>query len=304
MISLFEIGENETCERYDIKKSELLGIVYNFEKEINRKLILQNQYTGKIELTKEGTLFSQYARRGINMISTGYDLITNDNNNYDIENNIVLGISKDSISSWALDCLQNFNKIHPGLRLSIIADDMITQDMINKSSIIFWCLEDNESIKEFDRIWYIEYKYGLFASLEYIENYGNITLENIHNHRVIAYDGKDSLFSYRNSNWHINGKYGLPILNPSIFSSSREMMSMMIAKGLGIGSVCDSQELYYGYNGLKRIIPHIEGPILKNYFLCRRDILEQQKCNIELISSLFHTYFKRKNVWVYDDFGF
>jgi DNA-binding transcriptional LysR family regulator len=218
-------------------------------------------------------------------------------NPYEAENELILGIASDSASTWAMNCVKNFNRMNPGLRLTILADEYITSTMISNATIIFWCLREEE-LPEFRKHWYIEYKYYLFASESYISKHGEPSIENVKNHKIIAYSGLDSNFDYRGSNWHISGDYALPKLQPTIYASSREMISRLVSEGAGIGSVCDPQDAYYKLGGLRKVLEYAEGPSIKSYFISRRSLTEQVSCNVGLIDSLFKSYFEKNGVHV------
>lgn len=293
-----EKGEEATCSHFMISPLELIKIIGGVEEELQAQLISHTNFSN-IEPTKYSLLLLPSIQKSLEMLERGNK--NNHYNLYDTYNELVLGIASDSISTWAMDCVKDFNKIHPGLRLKILADDCISESMISESTIIFWCLEENE-LPEFNRHWYIEYTYGLFASEEYIDKYGDPTIENIKQHKIIAYAGSDNSFDFRGSNWHLSGKFGLPNINPTIYASSREMVSRLVSDGAGIGSVCDSQEMYYGLKGLKRVLGYIDGPSIKSFFISRKGVSEQVSCNIELLDNLFRSSLKKKGINVVDCF--
>ena len=275
----------------DITIDQFISQTYSIEVEVKRKLI---KYTSKrdISLTNFGKSFVSYAKKSIQALEESVN-IANANNIYDADNQLTLGISRDSSSTWAINCIRNFNKMHPGLRLSIIADDAISGRMVDNATIIFWCIGDDE-LPNFDKLWYIEYKYGLFASDEYIKQFGEPTLDTLNHHKIIGYSGYDNNTSI--TNWHLRGEYGLPLIEPSILSQSRDLIAKMTADGLGIGAVCDRQDIYYGYKPLKRVIKSVDGPVLRSYFVAKKSENEQMRCNVELLSRLFQKYFQERQV--------
>lgn len=273
-------------------------MIESIEDELHAKLISHSNFSN-VKPTKYCLALLPSLKKSFEVLESSLAFEANKYNPYDIDNELTLGIASDSASTWAMECIKNFNKMHPGLRLTILADDCITKSMISQSTIIFWCLEEDE-LPEFKRHWYIEYSYGLFASEKYIARYGDPNIENIRQHRVIAYDGPDNSFDYRGSNWHLSGKYGLPQIKPTIYASSREMVSRLVSDGAGIGSVCNSQDIYYGLKGLKKVLSYIDGPSIRSYFISRKGVSEQISCNIELLDNLFRNNFHRKGVAVMD----
>ena len=283
---LIKHGINKTAKRFGVSKCELILRIENLSKALNIQLI---EYDNLSDVT--------ITRDALHILSTlqGFlDTIKVHNNKHDKES-LSIGISIDSASTWAMGCINNFNKINPMLKLFIIADDFISDTMKNNASIIFWCINDGE-LNDYKQNWYIEYEYFLFASQDYINKHGIPTISNIHSHTVIAYSGKDKEYDYRGSNWHINGKYGLPVIKPKISVSSREMVARLIANGAGIGSVCTTQDMYYGLDGLVRIFKNIQGPKIKNYFLSKRNMSPQDQANIDLIDSLFRVTLERRGI--------
>ncbi len=289
-------GQHATCNHFSISDLELIQTIRAIEKELRTKLIICNHFPN-IEPTEYCSSLLPSLQKSLDALDASVISGGNRFNPYDLDNELTLGLAADSASTWAMNCVRNFNKMHPGLRLTVLADDYITNTMISDANVIFWCVE-NEELPEFKRHWYIKYTYCLFASEEYIERYGEPSIENIRDHRIIAYAGPDNSFDYRGSNWHLHGKYGLPVLNPAIYVSSREMVSRLVSDGAGIGSVCDSQDLYYGLTGLRKVLEYIEGPSIKCYFISRKSVSEQVACNIELVDTLFRSNFQEKNITI------
>jgi DNA-binding transcriptional LysR family regulator len=182
--------------------------------------------------------------------------------------------------------------MHPGLRLSIIADDELSDSMLRHSTIIFWCSE--AGLQNFDKIWYVEYKYGLYASEAYVQQHGEPSLNSLDQHKIIAYSGYDNNASI--TNWHLTNNYNLPPLRASIFAQSRDLIVKMISEGLGIGSTCEKQEVYYGYKALRRVLKVIEGPVLRSYFMIRSGVNANVYCNVILFDKLFRGFFKRHGI--------
>lgn len=272
---------------------EFLLQMSRLESEINHKIITQK--SGKLALSEVGKVFLPYAKKFLSIFEELTEFC-NEINVYDQENQIVLGISRDTAASWGLRCIKNFNKMHPGLRMSVIAHDSLSNVMVDQATIVFWCFDFD--IPNFDKLWYIEYKYALFASSTYLQNHSMPTLETINNHKIIAYSGSDNNLSF--TNWHLTGKYGLPILKPTIFSQSRDIIAKMVADGIGIGAVCDRQDIYYGYKNVERVLKTVDGPVLRSYFAVRSGLSEQMQCNANLLNQLFRTYFEENFVEVYD----
>jgi len=268
----------------------------NIESEVGHKII--KTFQQKKVLTEFGRNFLPYAKKSLQNIHEGINVSEEYNYNiYDSDNYIVIGIARDSAYTWGINCIRNFNKFHPGLRLVILVDDSLTDDIINKSTIIFWCSE--KDLPEYDKLWYIEYKYGLYASNDYIDNYGIPTLNNIKDHKIIAYSGVDR---EEITNWHLLGnKYGLPQLTPVIFSQSRDLITKMISEGVGIGSVSDHQDAYYGYENLQQVVKLVNGPVLKSYFFMRKGLNQQKQDNVKLFERLFRIYFDENKIDIFEN---
>lgn len=273
----------------DVSFEKFMSQICSMEEDLNHKLIKR---FGKkdIFLTNFGRNFLPYAKKSLHVLEESIK-IANEANVYDSDNQLTLGIPRDSASTWAINCIKNFNKMHPGLRLSLIAEDAMTERMKDNSTIIFWCMDD--VLPGYDRLWYIEYKYGLYASDDYIKEHGEPTLDSIKDHKFIAYSGNDSA---NITNWHLFGNYGLPIIKPSVMSQSRDLIVKMTAAGVGIGAICDRQDVYYGYTQMNKVLKTVDGPVIKSYFLVKKGLNEQMRCNVELLSRLFQKYFQEKNI--------
>lgn len=286
-IKFAETRELPSGTSYD----DLLSQISAIEIDLRHKLL--KKIDGMCFVTDFGKDFLPYAKKCISAFNEGLN-VANEFNAYDQDNYLTVGISRDSASTWAMNCIQNFNRLHPGLRLSIIADDNLTEEMTDKATIIFWCFEND--LENYNRMWYVEYKYGLYASDNYIKKYGIPTLANIQEHKIIAYSGSARTDI---ANWHLQGDYGLPKLKPTFFSQSRDLMAKMTADGVGIGPIADRQDVYYGYKHLNRVLKIVNGPSLKNYFFVRKDLSNQMLCNVDLLSGLFRNYFITRGVEVF-----
>jgi DNA-binding transcriptional LysR family regulator len=274
-----------------ISSKDFLAQIQILEQELNRKLVRRLNSTDII-LTQFGQKFTPYAKRCIITINEGLVVASTQQSIYDFDNQLTIGLPQDSASTWALNCVKNFNKMHPGLRLVLFADNTLTDRIRENADIVFWSL--NESLSNYEPSWYIEYKYALYASSEYMKLRGTPTLQNITQHDIIAYSGNDN--NAKMSNWHLSGEYGLPLLRPTVLSQSRDLIVKMVSDGLGIGAVCRQQDVYYGYPNLKHVLKQISGPILKHYFLIRKDLNEPRRCNVMLLDELFKEYFSKNNV--------
>ncbi|MDR1233672.1 MAG: LysR family transcriptional regulator [Holosporales bacterium] len=286
LITLAEKGEFALR----IPLNDFIDQMKRLEQELEHK-VLKTRSENNISLTDFAKNFIPYAKKCLRILEDGI-YSSSDENNYEMDQHLTIGIARDSMTTWAINCIKNFNKMHPGLRLSVIADDNVTPRMINNSTIIFWCVEGD--LPGFNKIWYIEYKYGLYASESYLQKYGEPALSTMKNHKVIAYSGKDNNASL--SNWHLTGEYNLPPLKPSIFSQSRDLIVKMASEGLGIGAICERQDVYYGYPLLRRVLKFVDGPVLRSYFMIRNGINEQVHCNVALFDQLFKLYFKSQNI--------
>lgn len=276
----------------EVSLESFLLQIRDIESELGHKIIknIQKEYV----LTEFGRNFLPYAKRSLLNVKEGIN-ISDEYNIYESDNYIVIGIARDSAYTWALKCIRGFNKFHPGLRVVILVDDKLSDEIIEKSTIIFWC--NDRALPEYDKLWYIEYRYGLYASNDYIDKYGIPTLNNITTHKIIAYSGKEN---YDITNWHLFGsKYGLPKLEPVISSQSRDLINKMISEGVGVGSSSDHQDAYYGYANLQQVVKLVNGPVLKSYFFVKKGISHQKRDNVSLFERLFKRYFDENKIDVF-----
>jgi DNA-binding transcriptional LysR family regulator len=266
------------------------------EEEFGCNIVETTGNDDEVKLTPFGKSFAAYAAQSLRILDDGLSATASQRYAYDSTNYLTIGIARDSITTWAINCVRNFNKMNPGLRLAILADDEMTDRILGSSTIVFWYT--NKKLPNFDKLWYIEYKYNLYASEDYIQKNGEPSLDTIHQHQVIAYSGTDGNSSV--TNWHLEHNPGFPQLTPTLFAQSRDLIVKMIAEGLGIGSTCDQQSVYYGYRSLKRVLQPMEGPILKSYFMVRSGLSEQAHCNVILFDKLFRSYFLINGIEVFN----
>ncbi|MDR0942851.1 MAG: LysR family transcriptional regulator [Holosporales bacterium] len=292
--NFIKFAEGGRLSVLNIPENLFLSQMHSIEDEIRHKLVKRIDKVNVV-LTEFGRRFVPYAARVVETISNGVSIV-NEWSSYDLDNQLTIGLPRDSATTWALNCIKGFNKRQPGLRVTLFTENKLTTNMLENMNVMFWPVES--ILSEYDAYWYIEFKYGLYASDRYIKVRGEPTLDNIKQHTIIAYSGRDN--NAKLSNWHLYGEYGLPIINPSVFSQSRDLINKMVSDGVGIGALSDRQEVYYGYENLKRVVKEVCGPVMKNYFMVRKGMNEIRRYNMQLINSLFRNYFEQNGVKVFD----
>jgi DNA-binding transcriptional LysR family regulator len=298
-VGLATAGQDAACTFFGLSVAELVWEIQSLEAIVGFGLINYDRVAKRITITNAGLTFLPYLKKSNDTFQEGI-VRAQDVNLYEMDNELTLAVARDSAATWALACVKNLNKIQPGLKLSILADDYISGQTRSMSTVIFRCLQPGD-LDNFERYWYIEYPYALFASDLYIERYGEPTIENIKSHRIIAYSGQEKYTTYKNGNWHLFGEYSLPKLEPSVFSTSLELIVKMVSSGVGIGSVCETQEHFYGYTNLRRVLKHVSGPVLRSYFAVKNGISEQMYCNVSLVNSLFMAHFEKKGIQIFKE---
>lgn len=177
-----------------------------------------------------------------------------------------------SVAAYLLnDFILDYNKDHPHLIFELIGDDHVIDIVLNDVDIAIRPIgldtQDTAKEKLFQKEYLFSAEKKLYASLEYLEKYGEPqTIEDLKNHHLIGYTHPQQ-HPYSEVNWIL--KLGMPEgqLHQHVFASNSIECAIRAAeKGIGIVSNYDEIELIKK-SGLKNILPHVKCQTLSEYFI-------------------------------------
>jgi len=256
----------------DMPRSTMWSAITDLEKSLGKKLI--NRKKQSLSFTAAGEEFIPYARKLYQTFEESL-VTTHHAEDSHIGGDLIISATNAIALLWSIESIKNLFTEFPKLRLHITASDTISREEENASDILVRPFDDSDN---FEKLWYMSYHHGLFASQEYIDRMGMPqSPEDLINHRIIGF-GEHKFSYFDDINWHLRGhKSGLPRLKPFLSVNSTKATYDAAQHGLGICSApYESNKFYDGT--LVRILPEIEGPTTKTFF-CRNKSAAGRKLN-------------------------
>jgi DNA-binding transcriptional LysR family regulator len=268
-----------------IPRSTMWAHVSELEAETGLKLI--NRRKQLSSFTKEGWDFIPYAQKIYNTFEEALDSAKKPEER-EAEGEILIATTQAMGVTWLVPSIKEFNSLYPRLRVNIIADDAISKQLELSADILLRPLGNSIEAK---KLWNITYHHGLFASEEYLAKAGTPQKpEDLLNHCIMGY-GEYEFTYFGDINWHLSGKWKLPKLNPTLTINSTSSLFMGAKEGIGIcSSAIESNKIYH--KNLIRILPDIEGPIIKTFFAMKNEVNEVKMKNILIFKNFIEEYIK------------
>ncbi len=291
---------NNQC---DFSVHKLLGIpratmwahITEIENETSIKLI--NRRKQNNTLTEEGLAFVPYASKMCKIYEDGLsDIRTSQHENH-VAGNLIISTTVAVSSGWLMPSIKDFHEKYPDLRVNIVANDMLTKRVENSAHVLLRPMLNTDGIT---RKWYTPYHHGLFASQEYLDRAGvPQTAHDLLGHCVLGY-GEYEFSAFDSINWHIRGKgYNIPRLEPTLTINSTAALVKAASEGIGICSApIETNDLYYG---LVRVLPDIEGPLVKTYFCTKTNASIAEKMNLAVFEDYIRDYLVSSDVEIHDE---
>ncbi len=276
----------------DIPRSTMWSAITDLEKSLGKKLI--NRKKQSLSFTAAGEEFIPYARLLYQTYEESLDS-ANQAEDSQIGGDLIISTTMAMAHLWYMDSIKEVFLKYPKLRLHITSSDSISREEENASDILIRPFGDTEN---FEKLWYISYYHGLFASQEYLEKMGTPeTPEDLVNHRIIGY-GEHKFSYFDDINWHLKGhKSGLPKLKPFLSVNSTKAIYDAAKYGLGICSApYESNKFYDG--SLIRILPDIQGPTVMTHFSINKSATGRKLNNINTFKDYFEEYVKEQGVTI------
>ena len=274
-------------------RTNLWNHINRIEKEMGAPLIERSKQ--KNFFTDFGLIFAEKSK----IILETYDEIIDlksEHLSINETNEIILSTTSAVGIGWFIPLFRDFQDQHPHLNINIFVGDELPSATENSAHIHFRPFDHKD---HFIRKWYIQYTHGLFASPLYLKEHGTPeNREDLKKHKIIAY-GKHTFSYFEDINWHIKGKYqGLPRLKPYLTMNNTNSIYKAAAKGLGICST-SIEANKIEKDSLVRILPEIQGPVIKTYFTLRKGVSPALRNNVALFESFFKEYLQKLKIKIY-----
>lgn len=292
--ALVRLAEN-ACDfgihtQMGIPRSTLWAHINELEKETGLTLIIRKKQNNV--LTDEGKEFLPYAQKLLKVFEEGVTRVKSSEAD-DPEGEIILSTTLAMANSWVIPSIKKFQEFYPKIKLRIIAGDLVDTSTEMVADIL---LRPITAKHFFDRHWYFSYNLCLLASPEYLEKHGvPQTPADLTKHSMIGYG--EHVFSYcPEIDWHLKGRWPeFPRLQPKVIVNSTLSLYQAAIEGIGIcSSPVESSAFYKGK--LTRVLPDIEGPEIRVYFVTKKEMGKKLARNVEIFNNFFVNHLKSINV--------
>jgi DNA-binding transcriptional LysR family regulator len=251
---------SETGKFLNISQPSLSRKIIILEEHLKCKLFTR---TSKgLELTRKGEeLFTIIERTFLELKGFSYNTAVTTNSGQKRKIRIS---TTHAIAAYILnDLIFIYNRDHPDITFELISEDHLLDLIINDVDIAIRPYNPEAVGIEQDYLFTLEKR--LYASAEYIKNYGEpTTIEELRNHRIIA-PARTEQYPYSNLNWIL--KLGMPTgrMHEPIFTSTLiESLVGACKNGMGIIGGYEKMSLIRDAM-LKNILPEISDVAVKWY---------------------------------------
>ncbi len=273
-----------------IPRSSMWSYISDLEKTLGKRLI--NRKKQHLSFTAAGQDFIPFARL---IYQTYEESLVNAKsvNDASFDGDILISVTSAIGFQWSMKSIKKLYTEYPLLKLHISASDTITKDEENAYDVHIRPFGGSD---QYDKVWYINYNHGLYASQSYIDHMGMPqTPEDLFSHRMIGY-GEHKFSYFDDINWHLKGHgYGLPKLKPALTINSTRANFEAATYGLGICSY-SHQSNEGDHEHLIRILPDIVGPTIKTYFLIKKDLPGRKLRSIQIFRTYFEKYVREQGI--------
>ncbi|MHA1558658.1 MAG: LysR substrate-binding domain-containing protein [Alphaproteobacteria bacterium] len=275
-----------------IPRSTMWSHVSEMEVETGLKLVHRRKQNSCF--TEEGKNFIPYARSVLRSLEEGIKK-AKQTDDCSTEGTLVISTTKALCGHMLLGSIRDFHVLYPNMRVFIIGDDYLAKNTETSVNIL---LRPLPPTFDFDRLWYVSYHHGLYASKEYLQKAGVPKVpEDLLEHCIIGY-GEHAFTYFDEINWHLKGKvWGLPKLTPILTVNSTTSLFYSAVEDIGICSTSQEAARFYKGN-LVRVLPKIEGPVTKTWYCINPNDPAPVKKNSEIFCSFFEQYLKQIDITI------
>lgn len=265
-------GFTAAADKMHLSQSSLSRSVAKLEDQLDRKLFIR-QAKGGLQFTREGEKLFKLAEKMISEINAIKKDIQGEENA--VEGELKILTSPSLAADWLPFLIKDFVNNHPKIKLKIQGEifsieyhkyDVIIQPLISQAP-------------DFKQQYLTTFQSALFASQDYINNFGKpTTTEELDKHRLLCFS-EESTFPYNNTSWMLRiGKLPGEIRSPYMTLNSTRGLLHATKEGIGIS------QLVYGYPetfniDLVNVLPDLDGPKTDIYFSYNENLKKSKKIN-------------------------
>lgn len=257
-----QIGNiSRAAEKMNLNQSSLSRQILALEKQLQSKLFIRD--LKGLKLTTEGKILFDAVQKVDRELNIAKKLILGHDRSLRGEFKVLstAGFAASYLASY----VPEFLKKYPEMNFSLIANDDLNSFDIREMDIVIHpkIASDPELIQE--HLFTTELR--LFASPQYLKEYGNPKkISDLESHKLIAY-GDYRTHPFPNLNWHLIA--GLPSKQTRTASTTINFASGRICvaeEGLGILSIPHNHPQLKKKN-LVEVLPEIQGPTIEIFLI-------------------------------------
>lgn len=247
-------------EKLGIKQSWISRLITDLENNLGIPLL--ERHHGTVTLTSEGEVLFEAVGNLLFEANVVESLMHERPNNIEGKLNIITTVGH---SSWLVHYVPEFLKKFPSLRINIIGnDDNLDFRAQNADVAIRPFIPESPDLIH---VYLLSYPLGLFASHQYLQQYGTPkSPQDLDKHRLIAFS-KDKKIPFGNVDWHLKlGTKDGHSREPYFQVNSALGLARAAQLGLGIISISKFQEVSKDCE-LIEVLPDVEGPMVDVHYI-------------------------------------
>ncbi|MEN8237393.1 MAG: LysR family transcriptional regulator [Pseudomonadota bacterium] len=250
---------SKAANTMNLSQSSVSRQVLALEDRIGRPLFVRAK-AGLI-LTEEGTLLYESTEKMLEEAEKAQSKIAEISK--ETLGKIKIATTNSLASFWLPQYIPDFLNIYPKIRITIIASDENLNLRTREVDVAIRTYVDNQPtlVQEYLTSFHL----GLYASKKYLEEFGMPEKEkDLDNHRLLTF-GNHGIHMYGNINWILEVGAHSNTRTPYLSVNSSQGLHIMATKGMGIAAL--SQEYAQKNSQLIRVLPKLNGPVMKIYYI-------------------------------------
>lgn len=250
----------KTADHLNISQSALSRQIIDLEYQLGHRLF--KRLPKGLALTQQGELLFKNVEKMF--VFSELALTQIENEQLEPQGDLSLGANVGLVDTWLCDIIPGFLRKYPKINLSIFSKDahLDVESLEVQVALQPYVPDQPELVQNLLVSWHRK----LYASREYLEQYGMPkTVEDLEHHKLIGF-GSEKIYLFNNINWHLglNRERGV-IHKPSFSVNSLRTLFQFGTQGFGIISFSE-ESLLLKDSGLIEVLPDVEGPSIGIYF--------------------------------------
>lgn len=294
LIKLYENGCNFGIHKQlGVPRSTLWAHINDLEKETGLTFFVRKKQNNTF--TEEAQRFLPYAKSLVELFEKGIAEASNAHAK-EPAGEIIVATTPAVASSWLMESIAMFQVIYPKISLKVIAGDYISTTTERLADILLRPINEKDFLL---RHWSVPYHLALWASEGYVAKNGLPKQStDLRDHTMLAY-GEYTFSYFPEVDWHLKGRWGdLPRLNARLTINSTQSLYLAAQQGIGICSASVQSNIFYKGDKLMRVLPHIDGPVVRVYFCTKKEVSLLARQNTHIFNTFFLRYLEDLGVYV------